>query len=201
MRIYADVPAARTRQVATDLFVIGWTVVWIWAAVKLYELVNKLAVPGQKLASAGDGLSGGLSDAGGKVNSVPGVGDALATPFNKAAAAATAIADSGREQQDIVHELSLVMALLLLLVPLALVFLVWLPLRIRWIRRASTAAGLRGVVAGRDLLALRALVNQPLRKLASLDPEISAKWRSGDTEAVERLAALELRTIGLRATG
>jgi hypothetical protein len=201
VRIYADVPAARTRQIINDFLVAGWTVAWIWLAVKLYELVNKLAVPGEKLAGAGDDLSSGLSDASGKVGRVPGVGDSLSSPFDKAAEGAKAIADAGRDQQEIVHQMSWVLALLLLLVPMALVVLVWLPLRVRWIRRASTAVGLRGRPAGRDLLALRALVNQPLRRLVALDPEISAKWRSGDTATVEKLAALELRTIGLHPAG
>lgn len=199
VRIYADVPRARVRQIMTDLLVAGWTAAWIWAAVKLYELVSKLAVPGEKLASGGDSLSGGLSDAGGKVDNVPGVGGALATPLKKAADAARSIADAGRQQQEIVHELSWVLVVVLLLVPMALVVLVWLPLRVRWMRRAATAAGLRDRIAGRDLLALRALMNQPLRRLVKLDPDVSAKWRAGDATIVNQLAALELRTIGLRA--
>ena len=198
VRIYADVARARARQMMTDLLVAAWTAAWIWAAVKLYGLVSKLAVPGQKLASAGDGLSAGLSDAGGKVDNVPGIGGALATPLNKAADGARSLADAGRQQQEIVHQLSWVLVVVLLLVPMALVLLVWLPLRIRWMRRAATAAGLRDRIAGRDLLALRALMNQPLRRLVRLDPDVSSKWRAGDPEIVNQLAALELRTIGLR---
>ena len=39
---------------------------------------------------------------------------------------------------------------------------------------------------------------QPLRRLAALDPQIAAAWRRGDPRAVETLAALELRGLGLR---
>jgi hypothetical protein len=172
---------------------------WIWLAVKLYDLVEKLAVPGQKLANAGDGMAGGLSDAGGKLDNIPAVGGGLASPFNRAADAARAVAAAGREQQTVVHDLAWALALLLLLVPVCLVLFVWLPLRVRWIVRASVASGLREGGAGRDLLALRALANQPLRRLARIDPDPVAAWRRADESTVDALAALELRRLGLRS--
>jgi hypothetical protein len=77
------------------------------------------------------------------------------------------------------------------------VLFVWLPLRVRWVRRASAAARLRDVSSGRDLLALRALATQPLGRLVRLDPQIAAAWRRGDPDAVEALARLQLRSLGL----
>ncbi|HEV7384427.1 MAG TPA: hypothetical protein VGN89_06075, partial [Phenylobacterium sp.] len=62
----------------------------------------------------------------------------------------------------------------------------------------GSATRLRAVTAGRDLLALRALATQPLKRLLKVDPEIAALWRRGDPEAVEALARLELRALGLR---
>ena len=83
--------------------------------------------------------------------------------------------------------------MLLLIVPLALVLFVWLPLRIRWIRRASSPRRCAREPAGRDLLALRALANQPLRRLATLHPDPADAWRDGDERRGQALAALELR--------
>jgi hypothetical protein len=199
VKLYADAPARGLRQVLTDLSIVAWLWFWIWLATRLYGLVLKLAVPGQKLAGAGDGMAGGLSDAGAKVSRIPGVGGALGSPFAQAADAARSMADAGREQQHIVHELAWVLALLLLAMPVAVVLFVWLPLRVRWIRRASAAAGLRDGTAGRDLLALRALANQPLRRLSTVDDDPVAAWRRGDPEAVAALARLELRRLGLKA--
>jgi hypothetical protein len=199
MKFYAEAPARRGRQLLTDLAVIVWVYVWVWLAVKLYDLVEKLAVPGQKMEDAGNGISGNLSDAGGKVGDIPGIGGKLAEPFDKAAQAGKSLADAGREQQSIVHDMAWVLALLLLMVPLALVLLVWLPLRLRWIRRASAAAMLRGGPGGADLLALRALANQPLRRLSRVDTDPVAAWRRGDQQVVTDLAGLELRNLGLRA--
>jgi hypothetical protein len=198
VKLYGDRPGTALTQLLTDLFVVAWVWFWIRAATKLYDLVERLAAPGRKLQDAGTGMAGGLGDAGHKVGNVPGVGDALAKPFTKAAQAAEAVADAGREQQAVVHDLALVLVGLLLVVPLGLVLFGWLPLRVRWIRRASAAASLRGAVAGRDLLALRALATQPLTRLTAIDPDVSAAWRRGDRSTVEALAELELRSLGLK---
>jgi hypothetical protein len=171
---------------------------WVWAALRLHDLVEKLAVPGQKLESAGSGIADNLADAGHRVDNVPAVGGALATPFEKAADAARAIADAGHQQQQVVGDLALALSLALLVFPLGLALFVWLPLRIRWIRRAGAAAALRAAPAGRDLLALRALATQPLRRLAALGPDVAESWRRGDDSTVDALAALELRGLGLR---
>src|SRR5205823_10244580 len=133
MKVYADTPGRRSWQLATDVLVVAWLWFWIWLAMKLYELIQKLAVPGQKLTGAGDGMANGLADAGSKVHRVPVAGDSLAEPFTRAADAARSIADAGRAEQHTVHQLAWVLALLLLSVPLAVVLLGWLPLRVRWV--------------------------------------------------------------------
>lgn len=199
MRIYADRPTVGARQFVTDLLVLAWVAFWIWAAIKVYDTVQKLAVPGQKIEGAGEGMAGGLSDAGDKVDNVPAVGDALASPLDKAAGAAESLADAGRAQQEAVQSLAVTLVVLLLIVPLALVLFVWLPLRLRWIRRATFATSLRRGRGGRDLLALRALANQPLRRLALIHADPASAWRDGEESVVNSLAALELRTLGLRS--
>jgi hypothetical protein len=199
VRIYADRPGTGLRQVTTDLLVVVWVAFWIWLATKVYDTVEKLAVPGQKMEGAGENMAGGLSDAGDKMSQIPAVGDELASPLDRAAGAAEALADAGRDQQEAVHNLALLFVVLLLIVPLSLVLFVWLPLRLRWIRRASYATALQRGRSGRDLLALRALANQPLRRLAKVHPEPANAWRDGDESVVAALAAMELRSLGLSA--
>jgi hypothetical protein len=198
LKVYADRPATAARQLITDLLVVGWVAGWVWAATKLYDLVEKLAVPGNKVEGAGNGMADNLSAAAGKVDNVPGVGNALASPFDKAAEAARALAEAGQQQQEVVGDLALALALALLVFPLGLVLFGWLPLRLRWMRRAGAASALRAGPAGRDLLALRALATQPLRRLAALGPDVAAAWRDGDPSTVDALAALELRGLGLQ---
>ncbi len=186
MRLYADTTGRLGRQLFSDAFVLVWLIFWSWLAVQLYDLVVRLGVPGQKLADAGDGLASGLSNTG-----------PLAGPLRPAANSARGLADAGREQVAIVHDLAWVLALLLLAVPVALVVFGWLPWRLRWVRRASGATALRRNTAGRDLLALRALATQPLRRLSTVDDDPVAAWRRGDPDVVEALARLELTRLGL----
>lgn len=198
MRIYADRYPTFLRQVLTDLLVVAWIYFWIRAALWLHDQVEKLGVPGAKLEGAGSGLADNLADAGGKVGRVPIVGDELTAPFEKAAEAARSLAEAGRDQQDLVGNLALALAVITLVFPIGLVLLGWLPLRVRWIRRASAAASLRSAEAGRDLLALRALATQPLRKLNRIGPDVVDAWRRSDESTVDALASLELKALGLR---
>ena len=186
------------RQFLTDLMVLAWIGFWVWAATWVYDRVSTLAVPGRKIEAAGVGMAGGLSGAGDKVGSVPGVGDSLAQPFDHAAQAANSLADAGRAQQAAVHNLALAIVFLVLVVPIGVVLFGWLPLRLRWIHRATLAVALRERPAGRDLLALRALTRQPLRRLVRVHPDPATAWRDHDVKALDSLAALELKTLGLR---
>ncbi|MFD0517621.1 hypothetical protein [Paractinoplanes durhamensis] len=201
MKLYAERLPTAIRQLLTDITVVLWVYLWIRAGLWVHDMVEKLAVPGQKLQSAGGGIADNLADAGGKVGRVPLVGDQLVKPFNGAADAARSLADAGVQQQQIVDQLALIITLIALAVPLALVLFLWLPLRLRWMRRAAVASSVRGEPAGRDLLALRALASQPLNELAKLGPDIAQSWRNGDAAAVDALAALELKRLGLTGSG
>ncbi|MDP9791586.1 hypothetical protein J2S43_000098 [Catenuloplanes nepalensis] len=189
---------AFVRQVVTDLLVVVWVYAWIRIGFWLRDLIEKLAVPGQKMEGAGQGIADNLTDAGNQVGRVPIAGDELTAPFTRAAEAARGLANAGREQQEMVADLSWALPLALVAAPLGLVLLIWLPLRIRWMRRAGSAAAARGTIAGRDLLALRALTGQPVRRLAKLSPDVAGAWRRGDEATLDALAALELRSLGLR---
>lgn len=198
MKLYADRVPVALRQLVIDIVVVLWVYTWIRVALWIRDVVEKLAVPGQKLETAGSGIADNLADASGKVGRVPIVGDELTKPFTGAADAARSLADAGQQQQDFVTQLALILPAVAVSVPLALVLFLWLPWRLRWIRRAGVAAAVRDAPAGRDLLALRALAGRPLNELAKLGPDIAQSWRAGDPEAVDALAELELKQLGLR---
>lgn len=198
VKIYADRFPVALRQVFTDLLVVAWVYGTIRGALWLHDLVQRLAVPGQKLEGAGGGLADNLAEAGGKVGRVPLVGDELTAPFERAADAARSLAEAGRDQQELVDQLALALSVGVMIVPLGLVLFGWLPLRVRWMRRAGSAATLAAAPAGQDLLALRALANQPLRRLTRINPDVAQAWRDGDEHTITALATLELRHLGLR---
>lgn len=197
MKIYADRAPAVAGQLVTDLLVVAWVYVWVRVAVWVHGLIEQLAVPGQRLEGAGTGIADNLAEVGGKIGRVPIVGDELTSPFTNAAEAARSLAGVGQQQQDAVADVALATTVGLLVFPLGLVLLVWLPLRLRFIRRAGAAVALRGSPTGRDLLALRALAQQPLRELTRIHPDVADAWRRGDDATVDALAALELRSLGL----
>ncbi|WP_306211978.1 hypothetical protein [Actinoplanes sp. RD1] len=196
--MYADRLPTAIRQLLTDILVVLWVYAWVRAGLWVNDMVEKLGVPGQKLQDAGTGIAGNLNDIGGKVGRVPLVGDELTSPFQSAAGAAAGLAEAGRQQQEVINDLALYLALLIVAAPLALVLFLWLPRRLRWMRRAGVAAKVRSEPAGKDLLALRALASRPLSDLARLGPDIAQSWRNGDAAAVDALAELELKGLGLR---
>ncbi|WP_305788854.1 hypothetical protein [Symbioplanes lichenis] len=196
--MYADRLPTAIRQLLTDILVVLWVYAWIRAGLWVNDMVEKLGVPGQKLQDAGTGIAGNLNDIGGKVGRVPLVGDELTSPFQSAAGAADNLAEAGRQQQEVINDLALYLALLIVAAPLALVLFLWLPRRLRWMHRAGVAAKVRAEPAGKDLLALRALASRPLSDLAKLGPDIAQSWRNGDAAAVDALAELELKGLGLR---
>jgi hypothetical protein len=197
-KVYAEKPFRFVRQLVTDVFVIAWTGAWIWLGHQVFELIMKLATPGRKIEDAGNGLADNLADAQSKADSIPLVGDKLGIPFGKAAEAARSLADAGQSQQDVVHDLALILGWAIGGIPILLVLALWLPLRVRWVRAASAASRLRRRQGGVELLALRALTNAPMRRLATLPDDTAEKWRAGDRGTMDSLAALELRRLGLR---
>ena len=90
------------------------------------------------------------------------------------------------------------LALAVALPPILAVAMPWLVLRIRFFRRKWTAVTLASTDAGEQLLALRALANRPLAKLTEVSDDPVTAWRTHDTIAIRKLAALELRSAGLR---
>ncbi|GAA1645153.1 hypothetical protein [Catellatospora bangladeshensis] len=200
MKLYAEKPWRFTRQIVADIAALTWSAVWIWAAITLYHLVEKLAVPGQKLERAGVDLAADMMEAQERAQGVPLVGDRLSSPFGSAAGAAQTIAEAGRDQQLAIENLAIVLALLTAGIPLLMALALWVPFRLSWIRAASTAAKVRRYPGGSELLALRALATAPLRRLASLDDGVVAGWRTGDPRSIDQLAALELRRLGLRGS-
>ena len=82
--------------------------------------------------------------------------------------------------------------------PILTILLLWLLPRLRFAQRASRAQKLVKSGAGVDLLALRALASQNISALAAVDPDAMAAWRRGDDQVMRKLAALELKSSGVR---
>lgn len=195
MILYAAAPARRVRQILGDLLFLAWIGVCLWAAMLAREAVLELGAPGEAAVDAADGMSGQLRDVADRIGEVPVVGDGLTAPVAGLADQADGLGAAGAAMVETVGVLSLVVAAAVALIPVLLAAVVYLPVRIRFARRAGAAWSASDDPA---LFALRALANQPARKLAEISGDPVAAWRNGDEEAIRRLADLELRSAGIR---
>lgn len=199
MKLYADTPARRTRQLTGDLLVAGWIVLWAWLALELRDRLLRLRGPGQALERAGDSFSGALGDAGDRIGGLPVVGDDVSGALRRAGGAGETVAEAGRSQQHAVEQLALLLPLLVLLLAAGIVLVRWLPGRLAWAREAGAATRSLSGPDAAEVFAVRAVARRSTVELAALPATTVTRWRAGDPEATAVLAALELRSLGLRA--
>ncbi|MCZ2861006.1 hypothetical protein [Blastococcus sp. VKM Ac-2987] len=200
MHCYAEHPALRARQLAADLGVLAWTVLWVLVARAAHGAVLVLAEPGRAVEGLGRSVSGSMASAASAAEGVPLVGDELATPFAALAGASGSVRSAGQSAQDAVDTLGTILAVVLVLLPVGWLLSRWLPWRLRYLREAGAALRLADG-ADLELLAARALATAPLPRLAALPAGTGAAWRRGEPAAVRALAALELDRLGLRRPG
>jgi hypothetical protein len=202
MRLYADRSDHRARQLAADLGLLAWAVLWVLVARTAHDAVLVLAEPGRAVADLGRSISDTMSSAAGAAADVPLVGDELSSPFTALGDAGGAVTGAGEGASAAVHTLATVLAVVLVVLPVGWLLLRWLRWRLGWLREATAADRL--LAAGADglpdleLLAARAMATAPLPELARLPAGTGAGWRAGDPAALRALAGLELRRLGLR---
>ena len=197
MTWYSEIPARRTRQLLGDAWLVLWSALWIWIALRLYDLVMNLAAPGLAVADSATDMSDRFASAGDALGGVPLIGETLQSPFDGMSSAAIAIADAGQASADAVGLLARFLAVALAVLGIASWAMVWVPIRIAFIRRATAARRFVDSTDDLDLFALRAMARQPLHLLAKISDDPAGAWRRGDREVISALASLELRAEGL----
>jgi hypothetical protein len=198
MKLYSDYPARRSAQIAADLVALGIIVAAVWGGTLVYAAIAVLAAFGKTIEDAGNGFEDTMADAGDTLGGVPLIGPGIRQPFDAASGAGTLLAQAGQAQQDLVMTAALTIGIVVAAIPILLVLWIWLRRRLSWARRATEARNLSRLPDGRDLLALRALVNADSRELHDIDHEPVDAWRRGEKKVVKALAQLELREAGVR---
>jgi len=198
MKLYADTPVRRTRQLFADVFVLLWVATWVWAARQVHDTVALLTTPANSLTAAGDSVHGALTGAGDQAARIPVVGEDFASWLERAAGSGTSLRAAGTSMASTVEAVALWLALVTALVPIVIVAGVWLWVRVRFVRSATTAQRFIDSSDDLDLFALRALANQPLTALAGISDDPAGAWRRGEPEVVRALATLALHDEGLR---
>ncbi|MFI6102434.1 hypothetical protein ACIA8G_43365 [Lentzea sp. NPDC051213] len=196
MKWYADRPVRFTRQLIADLLAAGWVALWIWVATTVHDWVLELRAPGDGLVNAGGSIRDVFTNAANKARGVPLVGDDLAGALGSGTKAGETLTNAGNAQISVVEDSAFWLAAALIVVPLLFLLITWLPLRLRYARKAGNTAKLRNKP---DLLALRALTSLSPRELGKFDGDPAVAWRTGDTDVIDELARRQLASLGVRA--
>ena len=198
MLLYPDRPGPRLDAIARDLATVLALVLFALIALEVHDAVDRLAVLGDGVESAGKGVSGGFDAAADAVDGTPVVGDDLGDALRGAGEGSGGeVEDLGRGGASAAHDLANLLGVLFFALPAGL-FLLWaLPPRIRQVRRLNAAAKAVGELSPerRRLLAMRAAFGLPYGDLLRF-----TKDPLGDLEAgrYDALVAAELEQAGLR---
>lgn len=184
-------------QLTADVFVVSWTVAWAFIAMAVRETIAVLAEPALLTARSAQRLADETRKGADTVGDVPGVGDKLRAPFEAMADRLNDLVAAAGTQAQQVQEVATLMGWLMFLLPVVLVVALWLPVRLRFARRAAVARRYIDSGADLDLFALRAMANQPMHLLAKVSDDPVDDWRRGDRGVITALADLELRSSGL----
>lgn len=197
MHWYARPSRLLVRQVIGDVTLASWVLVWLWVSRVVDSAVRRVAEPVRSIAGTASGLSGDVADAGARVGSVPVVGPGLSAPFETASHRLDLLAGDAQQQVVAIERTATLVGLVVLLVPVLAAVALWLPGRLRTMRRADAVRRALDAGAGHDLLAWRALANQPLDVIAAASADPVGDLLRGRPEVVRALARAELRSLGL----
>lgn len=198
MQLYSARPDRRTWQIVGDLVALGVLVGAIWLSGEVTRSIDSLARFGVQMQETGSQLADTLLGAAEGLEGVPLVGSGLGAPFVEAASAADGLTTAGSTLESAIHALAAGVGAAVWIVPVLVLVAVWLVPRIRFALRSAETARVAATPAGRDLLALRALVARPLGELQAVAPDPLRAIRDGDDVVLDALAGLELSAAGVR---
>ena len=171
LKFYPDVPSRRSKAILADVVVVALLAFFGWVAVVVRDAVDQLSVLGNGVREGGLSVQNGFGSAADSIRGVPLVGGNLADALQGAGSASGGnVAALGKQGADSVHHLALVLGLVVFVLPALLVLAVYLPRRVRQVRRLTAAAGVLAYPNDQErvrLLAMRAVLGLPYGTLAT----------------------------------
>ncbi len=199
MKLYADTSARRSRQVVADVLVLLWVGrLGLGGPRRSTTSSPSCRRPPTRSAGPGPRCTTPSPAPATQAQQLPFVGGSLRDWLVQAAGSGTTLQTAGTTMSSTIGSLALVAGWITALVPILLVAGVWLFVRVRFVRRATSAQRFIDSNEDLDLFALRAMANQPMTALARISADPAGAWRRRDPEVIRALASLELRNHGLR---
>ncbi len=199
MRLYPNLPGRRLDLMARDLATLLALVLFAKIALEVHDAVDRLAILGEGVESAGNAVTGGFGSAADAVDGAPLVGDEIGDALRGAGEATGGeTADLGRGGAGAAHDLADLLGLVFFLFPSALLLLWALPPRVRQVRRLNAAASVLRDPSSperRELLAARAAFGLPYGTLLQYTKDPIGDLQAGRFDALVRA---ELEQAGLR---
>ncbi len=198
VRLYPDHTGRRIDLVARDLAVLLALALFALIAVEVHDAVDRLAVLGDGVESAGKGVSGGFDAAADAVDGTPVIGDDLGDALRGAGEGSGGeVEELGRGGAGAAHDLANLLGILFFALPAGLLLLLALPPRVRQVRRLNAAARAVGELSPerRRLLAMRAAFGLPYGELLRFTNDPLGDLEAGRYDA---LVAAELEQAGLQ---
>ena len=199
MRLYPDPPWQRLDLIARDLATVLALVLFGKIALEVHDAVDKLAILGDGVESAGNAVTGGFGSAADAVDGTPVVGDDLGDALRGAGEGSGGeVAELGRGGAGAAHDLADLLGFVFFLLPSALLLLWALPPRVRQVRRLNAAARVLRDPAEperQELLAARAAFGLPYGTLLQYTKDPIGDLQAGRFDALVRA---ELEQAGLR---
>lgn len=206
IKLYPDRRWPAFLRVLADTVTVGWTIVWAYLGVLIYQTIMGLEVIADAITNTGTTFNGWLASFR---NAVPG-GIPLLTQFLLDVAdtlrkySGDSLVSTGHQIHDAVFQLAIVLALLVALPPILLILLPYSAWRWRDVRETGAALAFVRIASmtgradqARAVLAYRAVSTLSFRELmsASADPVGDIAERR-----YERLADAMIKRAGLDPT-
>jgi hypothetical protein len=198
MRFYPDPPLQRLDLIARDLALVLGLVLLGKIGLEVHDAVDKLAVLGEGVETAGGAVSSGFDSAADAVDGTPLVGDEIGDALRAAGEGSGGEAEElGRGGAGAAHDLADLLGLVVFGLPAALVLLWVVPPRIRQIRRLNAAVRALQLPTEerRRLVAMRAAFSLPYGTLLAYTRDPLGDLEAGRYDALVRA---ELEGAGLR---
>lgn len=197
MNVYARSSRLLVAQVLADAAMLAWIAACWWCGRLADSFLRGLAQPAVDAGRAATQVKGQLTDAADQVKDLPLVGDQLRAPFDQVSGSVDGLVQAADAQVVAINQAATATGWAVFLAPVLLALAFWLPWRVAQVRAARQLKSLSSSPAGDELLALRALATQPLAALMNVTSDPVAVWRSGDPEAMRRLADVALHAGGV----